>query len=128
MKLGMQVALGSGHIVLDGDLAPLPKKGAEPQIFGPCLLWPRSPISATAELLFPIIADKTSVVSTKEQLSVIVRHVDISLQISITEDFLGLGETSETDAETLTGLIENVLIRCGLALDNCRGQCHMTML
>jgi len=30
MKLGMQVGLGSGHIVLDGDAAPLPKKGAEP--------------------------------------------------------------------------------------------------
>jgi len=29
-KLGMQVGLGPGHIVLDGDLAPLPKKGAEP--------------------------------------------------------------------------------------------------
>ena len=29
-KLGMQVGLGPGHIVLDGDLASLPKKGAEP--------------------------------------------------------------------------------------------------
>ena len=58
----------------------------------------------------------------------IVRHVDISLQVSITEYFLGLCETSETDAETLTGLIEDVLIRCVLALDNCRGQCHMTVL
>jgi len=30
MKFGMQVGLGPGHIVLDGDSAPLPKKGAEP--------------------------------------------------------------------------------------------------
>jgi len=30
----------SGHTVLDGDPAPLPKKAAEPPIFGPCLLWP----------------------------------------------------------------------------------------
>jgi len=29
MKLGIQLGLGSGHIVLDGDSAPLPK-GAEP--------------------------------------------------------------------------------------------------
>jgi len=28
MKFGMQVALGSGHIVLDGDPAP-PQKGAQ---------------------------------------------------------------------------------------------------
>jgi len=37
-----EVRLGSAHIVLDGDPAPLPKKGAEPppQFFGPFLLWP----------------------------------------------------------------------------------------
>jgi len=28
--LGMKVGLGPCHIVLDGDPAPLPKKGAEP--------------------------------------------------------------------------------------------------
>jgi len=49
--LGTEVDLGLGHIVLDG--VPAPAKGAQqPPIFGPCLVWPRSPISATAELLF----------------------------------------------------------------------------
>jgi len=33
MKLGTQVGLGPGHIVLDGDPAPLPKNGAEPPKF-----------------------------------------------------------------------------------------------
>jgi len=48
--LGTEVDLRPGHIVLDGVQAPA--KGAQqPPIFGPCLLWPRSPISATAELL-----------------------------------------------------------------------------
>jgi len=40
-------------LVLDGDPAP-PRKGHScppPRLFGRCLLWPRSPISATAELL-----------------------------------------------------------------------------
>jgi len=32
MKLDMQVGLGPGHIVLDGDSAPPPQKGAEPPI------------------------------------------------------------------------------------------------
>ena len=33
--------LGPGHIVLDGDPAPLPQKGVDPlQIFSPFLLWP----------------------------------------------------------------------------------------
>ena len=31
MKLGMEVGLGPGHIVLDGDLAPLPKRGTDLQ-------------------------------------------------------------------------------------------------
>jgi len=31
MKLGMQVGLGPGHIVLDGDPVPLPQKGRSPQ-------------------------------------------------------------------------------------------------
>jgi len=39
MPLDMEVGLGPGHIVLDGDPAPLLKKGAQPPIFGPCLLW-----------------------------------------------------------------------------------------
>jgi len=37
------VALDPGDTVLDGDPAPLPKKGAEPPpIFCPCLLWQNS--------------------------------------------------------------------------------------
>jgi len=40
IPLAMEVGLSPGDFVLDGDPAPLPKKGAEPPIFGPCLLWP----------------------------------------------------------------------------------------
>jgi len=36
-NFGMEMDLGPGHIVLDGDPAPLPKKGQSPPIFGPCL-------------------------------------------------------------------------------------------
>jgi len=32
MPLGVEVGLGPGQIVLDGDPAPLPKKGRSPQI------------------------------------------------------------------------------------------------
>jgi len=38
MKLGIEVDLGPGHIVLDGD--PSPPKGHSYPTFGPCLLWP----------------------------------------------------------------------------------------
>ena len=44
IPLGMEVGLGPRHcvtVVLDGDPAPLPWKGAQqPQLFSPCLLWP----------------------------------------------------------------------------------------
>jgi len=49
MKLGMQVGLGPGHIVLDGDPAPL-RKGAEPSNFRPISVvamagWIKMPLS-----------------------------------------------------------------------------------
>jgi len=40
MKLGMQVDLSPGHIVLDGDPATPQRGTARPPIFGPCPLWP----------------------------------------------------------------------------------------
>jgi len=45
-----EVDLGTGHIVLDGFPA-LRERGIAPPLLGSCLLWPRSPVSATAELL-----------------------------------------------------------------------------
>jgi len=50
--LGTETDLGTGHIVLDGDPAAPQKGHSSPSLFDPCLLWPRSPISATAEFLF----------------------------------------------------------------------------
>jgi len=53
MPLGTEVSLGPDDIVLDGDQATIsPRREQSPlPNFRPCLLWPRSPISATAELL-----------------------------------------------------------------------------
>jgi len=51
MLLGTEVDLDPGHTVLDGDLAPPQKGHSRPPLFVPCLLWLRSPISVTTELL-----------------------------------------------------------------------------
>jgi len=59
MPLGIEAGLGPGHIVLDGDPAP-PKRGQAPPTFSPIssvdkrldIVAKRSPISATAELLY----------------------------------------------------------------------------
>jgi len=41
MSLDMNLGLGPGHIVLDGDPAPPHFKGMDtPPMFGRCLLWP----------------------------------------------------------------------------------------
>jgi len=42
MKLGMEADLGPGHIVLDGDPAPVPKRGTAPNFL---------PISVVAKRL-----------------------------------------------------------------------------
>jgi len=36
--LGTEIDLGPGHIMLDGDPAPLAKWAQHPPLFGPCLL------------------------------------------------------------------------------------------
>jgi len=41
MPLGREIGVSPSEIVLEmGTQLPSPKKGAEPPIFGPCLLWP----------------------------------------------------------------------------------------
>ena len=40
IPLGMEVGLGSGDIMLDGDPAPPWKGTQQSPLFGPCLLWP----------------------------------------------------------------------------------------
>ena len=54
MKLGVPVGLGSGHIVLDGDLlgptSPHPKGHSSHPIFCPYLLWPNSWMDQDASL------------------------------------------------------------------------------
>jgi len=55
MPLGTEAGLGPGHTVLDGDPAPRtpPKAAQQPLTFRPMsVVVKRSPISATAELLF----------------------------------------------------------------------------
>jgi len=53
--LGTEVDLGPGKIVLDGVPDTRKRGTAAPLLFGPCLLWPRSPTSATAEHLFALL-------------------------------------------------------------------------
>ena len=53
MSLGTEVGLGPGNIVLDGYPAPRTERGTAAPTFRPMsIVVERSPISATAELVF----------------------------------------------------------------------------
>ena len=56
VALGMEVGLGTGHIVLDGDIAPCPKKGQSSPKFlahvycGPTAGWIKAPLGTEVDL------------------------------------------------------------------------------
>ena len=56
VALGMEVGLDPGHIVLDGDKAPLPQKGTEPpppilaHVCGQTAGWIKTPLSTEVDL------------------------------------------------------------------------------
>jgi len=68
IPLGTEVGIGPGFIVLDGDAGP-PKQGAQPPIFGPCLLWPNSRPSGYCWPLFNEMALK----STHNSLQILLK-------------------------------------------------------
>jgi len=61
MPLGMEVGLGPGDIVLDGDPAP-PKRDTAAPLLGACLLWPNGrPSQQLLSSCLYLILDSTRV-------------------------------------------------------------------
>ena len=71
---------------------------------------------------FALIVDETQDVSRIEQLSVSIRWVDNSFNIH--EDFAGLMAVEKMDGASLASLLKDVLLRCDLPLNQCRGQAY----
>ncbi|KAJ8877730.1 hypothetical protein PR048_022185 [Dryococelus australis] len=71
---------------------------------------------------FALIADEMIDNSTKEQVSISLQHVNDDFDVC--EDFIGLYETSLTTGDTLAGIVEDVLLRLYLRIEDCRGQCY----
>ena len=74
-----------------------------------------------ANKYFSILIDVATDCSFKEQVSICFRHVDTNT-LEVHEEFVGLYETENTTAETLTKIIKDVVCRLGLDLNDCRGQ------
>lgn len=71
---------------------------------------------------FTIMLDETTDQSTKEQCVIVIRWVDECLKPH--EEFIGLYELAATDAATIVTVMHDLLLRLGLGLQECRGQCY----
>jgi len=70
---------------------------------------------------FGLMADEVTDSAGLQQMGVSLRWVDNNF--FVLEDFIGLYELKVADASALTSLLEDVLIRCDISLDDCRGVC-----
>jgi hypothetical protein len=69
---------------------------------------------------FAVIADESTDIAGKQQLTFVVRHV--SDKFEIYEDFIGLHEIDKADSEHLTAVIVDCLLRLNLNIHLARGQ------
>ena len=60
--------------------------------------------SVLADAFFTIMADETTNVSNREQVVLVLRHVDSELNVQ--EDFIGLYVAPSIDAQTITNVIK----------------------
>ena len=68
---------------------------------------------------FTVMVDETTDISTTEQVVIVFRWVDNSLEVH--EDFVGLYESHSITADSLVSIIKDVMLRFNLKLENCRG-------
>jgi len=74
------VDLSAGHIVLDGFPAFRERGTAPPSLLVSCLLWPRSPISATVELLLNVWKRKaTRTTNSRSYFAVVLERTQLSV-------------------------------------------------
>ena len=73
-------------------------------------------------LWYSIIADEATDISRNERMSLSIRWTDCNYDIQ--EYTLGLIQLPNTKAETIFSAIKDVLIRCSLPINQCRGQAY----
>ena len=68
------------------------------------------------------MVNETTDCSTVEQCVVVIRWVDQNLEPH--EEFMGYYTILVANAETIVSAIKDSLVRLGLTMSDCRGQCH----
>ena len=71
---------------------------------------------------YVIMADEVTDKSNKEQFIIFFPWVDGNLEVH--EEFIGLNQVDNIAADTLTRVLEDVLIRLSIPIANCWGQCY----
>ena len=74
---------------------------------------------------YTVMADEVTNSSNKEQFVVCLRWVDHDLVTH--EELVGLYAVDNITSETLVNSLKDVLLRMGLSVQNCRGQCYNGM-
>ena len=77
--------------------------------------------ASLAVVFSQFLADECKDASNKEQLVVCIRWVDELLQDLM--NVIGVYNVGTINAKTFTGALEDVYLRAGLKIHNCRGQC-----
>ncbi|KAJ8888954.1 hypothetical protein PR048_008448 [Dryococelus australis] len=70
---------------------------------------------------YSILADKSSDISGKEQISIGVRYFD-EKKIMVREEFLGFVKLTTMDAKSIGSAIDNFVENAGLDQEKCVGQ------
>ncbi|XP_052809306.1 zinc finger MYM-type protein 1-like [Mya arenaria] len=78
--------------------------------------------SVLEDAFFTIMVDETTDVSNREQVVLVLRHVDSELNVQ--EDFIGLYVVPSIDAQTIANVIKDTILRLRRQLSKCRGQCY----
>eukprot|EP00731_Ephydatia_muelleri_P036298 Em0232g1a len=71
---------------------------------------------------YSLIGDEAIDINYSEQLNVSIRYVDNDYNVH--EDPIGLFVLPNTGAETITSVVKDILLRCTLPIDLCRGQAY----
>ena len=88
---------------------------------GQCVL--RNILAGVSTVLwYSVIVDEATDISHNEQMSLSVRWTDYSYDIH--EYTLGLIPLPNTKAETIFSAMKDILIRCSLPINQCRGQAY----
>ena len=69
-----------------------------------------------------IMIDETTNVTNQEQVTIVLQRKDDNFETY--EEFIGLYTVSTIEAECLTKVIKDSMIRLNLSMKNLRGQCY----